>query len=655
MNWLLTFLIFLSSLCLTSITLTSAEHRTYRYDELLSQDLYLLISNENFVIPKERFLLKEDSVNDVYNRYSLRDISSYAEARDLIDLAESGDAVAQFELYLNYKYRDNDFLKYNKDEAKKWLSASDENGYYWAQVENFNIYETSLLATKDPACLSDDMLGSYHYMMYVFKQPYKTNGSNVKDNTGRTIPMGRAGYQSYIPRELDDKYSYNKEGGYVFAFDTDLKVQEDLNYFTSGDKLLRSISTLSYPYKTKTERIYLAVDFTISKLQKDRIFLKNVIRRDRQEHLVEAAKYSPKHYCYVFANSLLDSTKGTAHNQIAIDAFKAGAIAGDPRCVLALGMIYHIDVFTERDLEAAYCYYIQYLCMNQKFGYWWGHKYQSILNEWGGGGNYKPVLSLTDFNKYIDQEYSASDKLNTKVTYLFSLVNDAKERYYDDITPKFTSNLIELDHVLDVVLIDNEIVRSFDSFCNTIRNGKDNFDRLNLIKNTNADLNALGLDSTHPCATRVMQRLSEAMLLIENQIDKEEKDLFSKKMAKLTLEAKAKRAEQTARYWEKVRLEEAKMKKLRDLSFTIGSKVVAPLLVVFFLVWRWYGNRAKACEADNIPKEFFFKAEEELNSGNRDKVAYLKAEVLAGGDKSLTRLKYIEARASELYQDGKSN
>ena len=109
----------LSGLSLIASGLTNgAELASYQYDKLLAQDLFRFIKNENFVIPEKSFLLKETAVHSVYNKYGVSDISSYAEARSLIDLAESGDAKAQFELYLNYKDSDNEFFEYDKDEAK---------------------------------------------------------------------------------------------------------------------------------------------------------------------------------------------------------------------------------------------------------------------------------------------------------------------------------------------------------------------------------------------------------------------------------------------------------------------------------------------------------------------------------------------------------
>ena len=671
MKWLLNSLIFSSSLCFTITTLNSAEHRTYEYDELLSQDLYLLINNENFVIPKERFLLKEGSVNDVYNRYSLRDISSYAEARDLIDLAESGDAIAQFELYLNYKDRGNNFLKYNKDEAKKWLIASDESRYYWAQIENFNIYGTSLKAARAGTrgtgdIFDDEMRGAYHYMMYTFKRPYEEGGDrvdNVKDNNGRECLSAR----DYIPEELIDQYSYNKKGDYVFAFDTDLKVREDRNYFTSGDRLFRSTSTYSYPLKTKTERIYLAGDFSISKLQKDRFFLDNVIRIGRRKHLIAAAKHSPRHYAYALAKSLLDGTKSTAHNEFAIEKFKSGAIAGDPRCVLALGMIYHVDVFTERDLEAAYLYYMQYLCMSPAIVRW-GNQCQSILNKWNGG--YSSAISLTDFDRYLKAGPVAKDGLNIRADYLFDLIRNSKKKYYGKgaSRPALVVNLIDIKHPIDVVLVDNEGSSFFCSMYEGIKGDSDNINKSAVINSASEALKAVGFSEVNRCYAKVIQLIDREVSFIVGRIEEErearrasiaserererERERIEARFERIERE-KILREEQRA-LRERLQGEElARRKELRDLVFFIGSKVIAPIIVVLFFARRWYYSRKRLLQTFDIPKEFFFKAEEEFNSGSRNKDAYIKAEVLADGDESLTRLKYIEARASELYQDGK--
>jgi TPR repeat protein len=634
---------------------SSAELASFQYDKLPAQDLFNYIKNEKFVIPEKSFLLKETTVHSVYNRYGLSDISSYAEARSLIDLAKSGDAKAQFELYLNYKSSDNEFFERDKGEAKKWLIASDGNGYFWAQIENFNIYDTSSKVANYSSTITDEMKGAYHFMMYAFKRPYEKGGDrvdNVKDNNDREC----ISVETYMPDELRRQYDLTKEGDPVYAFDEDLNIRSmgSYTYSISGGELFRIITLSSFPsYKTKSVRVHLAGDFSISKLNQDRLFLNNVIRKDRNEHLILAAKYSPKYYSYNYAKLLLDNSKGTEQNELAIKVFKDGAIAGDPRCILALGIIYHTNIFTERDLEAAYLYYMQYLCMNRTI-FPWGTKYQSILNKWVE--EYTPVIRSALFEKFIDKERIYDDGLNQRANYLYKLISNSKSRYNrQNNSPAVGFNIIDINHVLDVVLIQNESNTFFHSQRVLNELASNGFDTSYAVNSSIEGFKAAGFSEDSLCYNNAIDEIRKKLSSVAKTL-KAKKDA-KLRAAELTRISSLRRAriQEAERLKEQEKLErlqlEEKRAKIRDLAFAFASKIVAPVIVILFLVRRWKKHRRLSTKIFDIPKEYFTKAAIEFSSNERNKETLLKAEVLTSGNESLTKLKYIELRSAELYKE----
>jgi hypothetical protein len=162
---------------------------------------------------------------------------------------------------------------------------------------------------------------------------------------------------------------------------------------------------------------------------------------------------------------------------------------------------------------------------------------------------------------------------------------------------------------------------------------------------------------------------SEDSLCYNNAIDEIRKKLSSvAKTLKAKKDAKLRAAELTrisslrrARIQEAERLKEQeklerlqleeKRAKIRDLAFAFASKIVAPVIVILFLVRRWNKHRRLSTKIFDIPKEYFTKAAIEFSSNERNKETLLKAEVLTSGNESLTKLKYIELRSAELYKE----
>ena len=287
----------------------------------------------------------------------------------------------------------------------------------------------------------------------------------------------------------------------------------------------------------------------------------------------------------------------------------------------------------------------------------WGTKYQSILNKWVE--EYKPVISSALFKKFIDKERIYDDGLNERTDYLYELISNSKSRWSrQKNSPAIGFNIIDIDHVLDVVLIQNESNRFFDSELVQNELESNGFDTSYFVNSSSKGFKAAGFGEDSLCYKNALDKIREKVSSVAETL-KAKKDA-EQRAAELEIERKVRRAriEEAERLEEQERLERLqlaeKREKIRDFAFAFGSKVVAPtiiLLLVLLVTRRWYKHRKRPVEICDIPKGYFSKAETEFCSSQRDKDTFLKAEILSSGDERLTKLKYIELRSAELYRE----
>ena len=678
-------------LYVTSVKASISELDRYTFNNELSEELYDLVKCEEFVIPKEKFLFEEDIQGEVYDRFILSAVNSFSDARKLKDLANSGDAKAQFELSIRYSNDLDNFFGVSRELAKDWLKRADQNGYFWAKIRNFNIYELSRLAHNENSTLSDEQLGAYHYMMYCFCimeiNDSLSRAQVPRDNNGDSKSW--VGY--YLPDELSEKYTYDV-GDNSNAFSNEgLKTYGKIDghryyqeYLLEGNVLIRKRDSFGNKERIKTTR-HVLENFSVSQYEKDKK-LAEFIQSPVSGRLLRAANYSPRYYAYEYAKSILEKDASQAINDEAINFLKMGAAAGDARCVFELGKIYNTDVFTDRDLKIAYAYYNQFLCMignsKQKYFAYRSHYNKKIKTD-TFQADFEEIISKLDFQKFIGldsntyESNALSERCNFLYKYIINRFNYDSSRYNYD---KPTIGSLRINDPLDVVFFSNFLK----VYINGLKAYETSLKQLDeLVKQFKIDLINVGFSEENPSFARVTtqfestiknstvwkeleaKRLNEERFLAEQKEKerleakrlKEERLLEEqKRKERLEAERKAKKAyASSGSSYSRILEEQKERERLeaerdRDLGFVIGRRL-APLLIIVFFLYKWLRERAKKSGSIEIPKEYFVKAEIEFSSDDRNKEALLKAEVLTSGNESLTKLKYIELRSAELYKE----
>jgi hypothetical protein len=677
-------------LYVTSVKASISELDRYTFNNELSEELYDLVKCEEFVIPKEKFLFEEDIQGEVYDRFILSAVNSFSDARKLKDLANSGDAKAQFELSIRYSNDLNEFFDVDHDLAKDWLSRAKKNGYFWAKIRNFNIYELSRLAHDENPTLSDERLGAYHYMMYRFKdfmenrEHSRDKVISPKDNNGRPYGRSLSGgthFKEYMPNELSKRYDTDINGKYIgnsVSYDLDSydievpKGKIDTYEFDNGviTKTTRIWGTPSYREPIITRHVLK--DYSPSNHENDEDLLR-FINSDRINNISKAANYSPRYYAYEYAKSVLNKDASAAENNEAIKHLEMGAAAGDARCVFELGKIYNTDVFTDRDLKIAYAYYNQFLCMignsKQKYFAYRSHYNKKIKTD-AFQGDYKEIISQNDFQKFIglDSNTYESNALSERCNFLYKYIINRFNYYRYNVYKPIIGSL-RINDPLDVVFVSNFLK----VYINGLKAYETSLTQLDeLVKQFKIDLINVGFSEENPTFAQVTtqfestiknstvwkeleaKRLNEERLLAEQ---KEKERLEAKRLKEERLLEEEKRKERLAGWspYERMMEEQKERERLeaerkKDLGFVIGRRL-APLLIIIFFLYKWLRERAKKSGSIEIPKEYFVKAEIEFSSDDRNKEALLKAEVLTSGNESLTKLKYIELRSAELYKE----
>lgn len=662
-------------LYVTSLKASISELDRYTFDNELTEELYDLVECEEFVIPKEKFLLEEVIQGEVYDRFVLSSVNSFSDARKLKDLANSGDAKAQFEISIRYKNNLNSFFEVDSKLAKDWLKRADQNGYFWAKIRNFNIYELSRLAHKEDSTLSNEQIGAYHYMMYCFYiskvddslSNYKNREQLPRDNNGDYISI----YKSYMPDELKEKYNHYIDGLDVFTksgglLNVDYKYETDTGYYREhsleGNVFILKQGN-SYKNTIKTTR-HVLENFSVSQYEKDKK-LAEFIQSPVSGRLLGAANYSPRYYAYEYAKNILGKDASQAINDEAINFLKMGAIAGDARCVFELGKIYNVDVFTDRNLRVAYAYYNQFLCMigssEQKYFAFRSHS-NKLRKTNAFQGEFEEIISKNDFEKFIDLDSNAyeSNELSERCNFLYKyIINRFNYAYTRGYEAKIDS--LKISNPLDVVFTSNFIKIHL----NGLEAHETSLTQLDeLVKQFKIDLINIGFSEKNPSFAQVTTQFESIIKsstiwkeleakringerLIEEQSEKERR---AKAWKEFEAKRKKERLIEEQKGKERLEAERPEAERKKDLGFVIGRRL-APLLIIVFFLYKWLRERAKKSGSIEIPKEYFTKAEIEFSSDERNKETLLKAEVLASGNESLTKLKYIELRSAELYKE----